>query len=259
MLDDARGDQPAHVAASGSARWSAARRTATPALLAKITSNIDVISGGRLDWGIGAGWYEHEFNGYGYEFPAAKDRIGDAARDRRDREGDVDASPTSTYEGKYFQLQGAQCDPKPVQQPHPPIWIGGGGEQLTLRVVARHADRSNFGGKPHEFAHKCEVLKGHCKAVGRDYDEIAQDVVARGVHPRDRAGDRRRRHRSRSGASRSSRGAPATSSARRSRCAEKIQTYVDLGCTGFVPWCSRLPRDRVAAPASPRRSFPNFR
>ena len=80
--------------------------------------------------------------------------------------------PDTHYDGKFFQLHGAQCDPKPVQQPHPPIWIGGGGEQLTLRVVARHADRSNFGGKPDEFAHKTEVLQEHCKAVGRDYDEI---------------------------------------------------------------------------------------
>src|SRR6185503_6884133 len=80
--------------------------------------------------------------------------------------------PDTTYDGRYYQLAGAQCDPKPVQQPHPPIWIGGGGEQLTLRVVARHADKSNFGGKPDEWAHKREVLQRHCKDVGRDEDEI---------------------------------------------------------------------------------------
>ena len=84
------------------------------------------------------------------------------------------SEPDATYEGRFFSVDGAQCDPKPLQAPHPPILIGGGGEQLTLRVVARHADRSNFGGKPHEFAHKCEVLKGHCDAVGRDYDEITK-------------------------------------------------------------------------------------
>ena len=80
------------------------------------------------------------------------------------------SEPDTTYAGRFFSMDGAKCDPKPVQTPHPPILIGG--EQLTLRVVARHADRSNFGGKPHEFVHKCEVLKGHCAAVGRDYDEI---------------------------------------------------------------------------------------
>lgn len=73
---------------------------------------------------------------------------------------------------RHFQLDGAQCDPKPVQQPHPQILIGGGGEQLTLRVAARLADASNFGGKPHEFKAKTEVLKQHCADVGRDYDDI---------------------------------------------------------------------------------------
>ena len=77
-----------------------------------------------------------------------------------------------SYEGRHFQLAGAQCDPKPVQSPRPQVLIGGGGEQLTLRVVARLADESNFGGKPHEFAHKCDVLRRHCANIGRDYDEI---------------------------------------------------------------------------------------
>src|SRR4051812_7870631 len=119
----------------------------SPGLLAKITSNVDVISGGRLDWGIGAGWYEHEYRGYGYEFEPPKVRIGRL----RETVGIVRSmwtEPDTTYDGRYYKLQGAQCDPKPLQQPHPPIWIGGSGEQLTLRVVARLADRSNFGGNP---------------------------------------------------------------------------------------------------------------
>jgi alkanesulfonate monooxygenase SsuD/methylene tetrahydromethanopterin reductase-like flavin-dependent oxidoreductase (luciferase family) len=146
----------------------------------------------------------------------------------------------TTYDGRHFQLKGAQCDPKPVQQPHPPIWIGGGGEQLTLRVVARHADRSNFGGKPDEFAHKCEVLKGHCAAVGRDYDEIAktwspevfireteQEILDAGT--------------------RSFWGEPFESwragnlVGTPEQVAEKISTYIGLGCTGFIPWCSDYP------------------
>ncbi len=142
-----------------------------PSLLAKITSNIDVMSGGRLDWGIGAGWYEHEYTGYGFPFPAPKDRIG-MLRECVEIVKSMWSQPSTTYNGKYYQLDGAQCDPKPLQQPHPPIWIGGGGEQLTLRVVAKYADCSNFGGTPEQFAHKCEVLKNHCNAVGRDYDEI---------------------------------------------------------------------------------------
>ena len=142
-----------------------------PSLLAKITSTVDVISGGRLDWGIGAGWYENEYRGYGYEFPAAKDRIG-MLRETVEIVRSMWTNPETTYDGQHYQLRRANCDPKPVQTPHPPIWIGGGGEQLTLRVVARYADCSNFGGKPDEFARKREILKGHCASVGRDFDEI---------------------------------------------------------------------------------------
>ncbi|HVM40750.1 MAG TPA: LLM class F420-dependent oxidoreductase [Acidimicrobiia bacterium] len=142
-----------------------------PGLLAKITSNVDVISGGRLEWGIGAGWYENEFRGYGYDFPPAADRIR-MLEEAVEIVKSMWSESETTYEGRYYQLERANCDPKPVQQPHPPIWIGGGGEQMTLRVVAKHADCSNWGGKPHEWAHKAEVLKGHCADVGRDYDEI---------------------------------------------------------------------------------------
>ena len=142
-----------------------------PALLAKITSTLDVISGGRLDWGIGAGWYENEFRSYGYQFPVPKDRIG-MLRETVEIVKMMWTQEEATFEGKYFQTSRANCDPKPLQNPHPPIWIGGGGEQLTLRVVAQHADYSNFGGSPEDFARKVEILKGHCLSVGRDADEI---------------------------------------------------------------------------------------
>jgi len=122
-----------------------------PALLAKITSTLDVISGGRLDWGIGAGWYENEFRSYGYQFPVPKDRIG-MLRETVEIVKMMWSQEEATYEGKYYQTSRANCDPKPLQNPHPPIWIGGGGEQLTLRVVAQHADYSNFGGSPEDFA-----------------------------------------------------------------------------------------------------------
>jgi F420-dependent oxidoreductase-like protein len=210
-----------------------------PGLLAKITSNIDVISGGRLDLGIGAGWYEHEYKAYGYGFPPAADRIR-MLRETVEIVKSMWSEPDTTYEGRFFSMDGAQCDPKPVQSPHPPILIGGGGEQLTLRVVARHADRSNFGGKPHEFAHKCEVLQGHCQAVGRDYDEIMktwspevfireteQEIVDAG--------------------SRSFWGEPFDSWSEGNlvgtpeQVCEKIRTYVDLGCEGFMPWVSDYP------------------
>src|SRR5690606_38691825 len=142
-----------------------------PALLAKITSNVDVMSGGRLDWGIGAGWYENEYRAYGYDFPKPKDRIGMLA-ETVEIVRSMWTERETTYSGKYYEIKRAQCDPKPIQQPHLPIWIGVGGEQLTLRIVARHADCSNFGGSLEQWAHKRDVLREHCAAVGRDPDEI---------------------------------------------------------------------------------------
>ena len=211
----------------------------TPSLLAKITSNIDVISGGRLIWGIGAGWYEHEFKGYGYPFLKASDRIR-VLRETVEIVKAMWTEPDVTYDGKHFQLDGAQCDPKPLQQPHPQILIGGGGEQLTLRVVARLADASNFGGKPHEFKHKIEVLQQHCKDVGRDYDEI-QKTMSGEIFLRESESEVK------AAGTRSIIGEPVDSWTEGNlvgtpdQVAEKIQTYIGMGATGFYPWCSDYP------------------
>ncbi len=211
-----------------------------PSLLAKITSTVDVISGGRLDWGIGAGWYDHEYRGYGYDFGDAKERLG-MLRECVEIVKAMWSEPETSYQGRYYTLDGAHCDPKPLQQPHPPILIGGGGEKVTLRIVARHADRSNFGGTPAQFAAKCEVLKGHCAAVGRDYDEItktiAGDVFIRETEAEVRAD------------ARPSWGQPFDTWAAANlvgtpgQVAERVQAYVDLGCGGFIPWCADYPLD----------------
>ena len=211
-----------------------------PALLAKMTSTVDVMSGGRLEWGIGAGWYAGEFAGYGYEFPEPRHRIammGEAVEIVRS----MWTQPDTTYEGRYYRLEGAQCDPKPLQRPHPPVWIGGGGEQLTLRVVARHADRANFGGNPDEWAHKAEVLKGHCKAVGRDYDEIAKTWSPEVLVREDEA--ELRRVARPSGGQSFERWQYGNMVGTPEQVAEKVAAYVDLGCTGFVPWCADYPSD----------------
>jgi F420-dependent oxidoreductase-like protein len=210
-----------------------------PAVLAKITSNIDVISGGRLDWGIGAGWYENEYRGYGFDFPKPKDRIG-----MLDETVQIVRSmwtePETTFSGSYYELRRAHCDPKPLQQPTPPIWIGGGGEQLTLRVVAKYADCSNFGGPPETWARKRDVLRGHCGALGRDADEIrmtwSPEVFIRRTEAEvDAAG------------SRAVWGQPVDEWRANNlvgtveQVVEKIRSYIDLGCRGFVPWCSDYP------------------
>lgn len=144
-----------------------------PAYLAKAATSIDQISGGRVEMGIGAGWYEAEFLGYGYPFekPSVRiGRLGEAVEimQRLWTEDVVD------YTGEHYQLQGAICRPKPAQKPHIPLWIAGGGEQLTLRVVAERGDYANFGQTVAEFEHKSSVLAEHCASVGRDFDEIVR-------------------------------------------------------------------------------------
>ena len=227
-----------------------------PALLAKITSTVDVISGGRLDWGIGAGWYENEYRSYGYDFPEPKDRIA-MLRETVEIVKSMWSEPETTYRGQHYEAIRANCDPKPLQAPHPPIWIGGGGEQLTLRVVARHADCSNFGGNPAEFAHKCEVLKSHCASVGRDYDEIRKtwspEVFVRETEAEIVAAGSRSLRNEPFDAWRAGNlvGTP-------DEVAEKIRNYVALGCTGFIPWNADYP-DTQTLERVARNVIPEFR
>lgn len=210
-----------------------------PALLAKITSTLDVISGGRLEWGIGAGWYENECRGYGYEMPAPRVRIG-MLRESVEIVRSMWVESETTYSGEYYQTHRANCDPKPLQSPHPPIWIGGGGEQLTLRVVAQFADWSNFGGTPDEFKRKRDVLRQHCEKVGRDEGEIRKSWSPE-ILIRENESDLRALQRT--GVRRESydewRAANLIGS--RVEVAEKISLYRELGCTGFIPWCVDYP------------------
>jgi F420-dependent oxidoreductase-like protein len=227
-----------------------------PGLLAKITSTVDVISGGRLDWGIGAGWYENEYRGYGYEFKKPSDRIG-MLRETVEIVKSMWTNAETTYDGKYYKMERANCDPKPLQQPTPPVWIGGGGEKVTLRVVAEHADVSNFGSSVEEFVRKREILKGHCAAIGRD-EETIRKTVSSEVFIREtekeiiEAG------------SRSLWGEPAESWRAKAlvgtpeQVSEKIQRYLDAGCTGFVPWCPDYPSTETLELFA-RHVMPNFR
>ena len=143
-----------------------------PAVLAKIAATVDVISNGRLDFGIGAGWneYEHASMGIPLYKPGERIRRLDEACEVIKR---LFTEPTVDFDGRYYQLKEARSEPKPVQKPYPPFVIGGGGEQLTLRVVARHADIWNYtGDSVDEFRHKVDVLREHCAEIGRDPGEI---------------------------------------------------------------------------------------
>jgi F420-dependent oxidoreductase-like protein len=227
-----------------------------PGLLAKITSTVDVISGGRLDWGIGAGWYENEYKGYGYEFAKPSDRIG-MLRETVEIVKSMWTQPETSYDGKFYKMSRAHCDPKPLQQPTPPVWIGGGGEQLTLRVVAEHADVSNFGSSLEEFVKKREILKGHCAAVGRDEDTIRKTISSE-VFIRENEKDIE------AAGSKNPWGLPADQWREKAlvgtpdQVSEKIQKYLDAGCTGFVPWCPDYPNTETIELFA-KKVIPNFR
>jgi alkanesulfonate monooxygenase SsuD/methylene tetrahydromethanopterin reductase-like flavin-dependent oxidoreductase (luciferase family) len=143
-----------------------------PALLAKMAATLQQLSGGRFVMGIGAGWKEDEYRAYGYPFPKASVRIAQLAEVVQICRAMWDPNQeTATFRGQYYQIEGAVCNPKPV--PPPPVMIGGGGEKLTLRVVAQYADWWNLVGNPPEsYAHKISVLERHCADVGRDPAEI---------------------------------------------------------------------------------------
>lgn len=210
-----------------------------PTLLAKITSTLDVISGGRLDWGIGAGWYENECRGYGYAFPTPKERIG-MLREAVEIVKSMWTEKETTYSGIYYQAHRANCDPKPLQHPRPPIWIGGGGEQLTLRVVAQHADWSNFGGKPDEFMHKRDVLKQHCEKVGRDESTIRKSWSPE-IAIRESEGELRALQRTSVRRESYEDWKAGNLIGSRAEVTDKIGVYMGMGCTGFIPWCVDYP------------------
>ncbi|MDQ3856072.1 MAG: LLM class F420-dependent oxidoreductase [Chloroflexota bacterium] len=147
-----------------------------PAVLANMAATVDVISNGRLDFGLGAGWNEYEHTSMGIPLYAPGERIrrfGEACEIARR----LFTEPTVDFDGRYYQLKEARCEPKPVQKPYPPFVLGGSGEQLTLRIVAQYAAIWNFAGGPVEtFVHKQEVLARHCQEVGRDPGEIVHSV-----------------------------------------------------------------------------------
>jgi F420-dependent oxidoreductase-like protein len=147
-----------------------------PAYLAKVASTVDVMSHGRLICGLGAGWYEHEWRAYGYGFPDLPDRMR-AFREAVEIVIRMWTEEEATFHGKYHTIDGAINEPKGVQRPHIPLWLGGGGEQVTLKLVAKWADGSNFGGgNPDQVRQKMAVLKNHCDEVGRNFDTITRST-----------------------------------------------------------------------------------
>lgn len=146
-----------------------------PVYLAKVAATTDMISGGRVQMGIGGGWYEHEWRAYGYGFPPAGVRLArldEGVQIMRDawRDGKV------SFAGKQYQVDGAIVAPKPLQENGIPLWIAGGGEKVTLKIAAKYAQYTNFTSEPDGFAHKSQVLAEHCREVGTDFDAIVRSA-----------------------------------------------------------------------------------
>lgn len=213
-------------------------------LLAKQAACVDVFSGGRLILGLGAGWYHQEYGAYGYPYPSDRERLAILEETvtvipRLWSEESVD------YDGAHVRLAGAYCDPKPLRTPRPPIWIGGGGEKVTLRIAARHADATNWQVDLERFVRKSRILAEHCEAVGRDPATIvrthgpdcrlfdAEADTARWLASPD--GGDLWDHRDPQGYARDNLvGTPE-------QVAEKVQAFVDAGCRAFVIWCRDAP------------------
>ncbi|MCR5980603.1 TIGR03560 family F420-dependent LLM class oxidoreductase [Gordonia jinghuaiqii] len=143
-----------------------------PMYLAKVAATADLISGGRVQMGIGGGWYEHEWRAYGYGFPSAGERLA-----RLDEGVQIMKQAwekgRASFDGKHYTVDDAICAPRPTAGKLP-LWIAGGGEKKTLRIAAKYADYTNFDGTPDGFAHKSSVLQQHCADLGRDYDSIVR-------------------------------------------------------------------------------------
>ena len=210
-----------------------------PAILAKMAASLDVISKGRLELGMGAGWYEPEYHAYNIPYPRTYARI----RELREAVAlirKIWMEDKTTFQGKYYAVKDLVLDPKPVQKPHPRIWIGGFGEKFLLRTVAKLADGYILrrGATLEEWIHKMDVLKEHCKVVGRDFAEIRRAWVGpvfigktreealfklrTQTHPF-RSRDKTPEH----FAEESVVGTPA-------ECAQNMRKYIDAGATDFI-------------------------
>ncbi len=213
-----------------------------PALLAKMAATLDVASGGRLDLGVGAGWYEHEYRAYGFPFERAADRVGRLG-ESIDLVRQLWTGDQVTFRGKYYQAVDAYCRPRPLQRPNPPIWVGGGGERRTLLVVARHADAWNLSSASvDEFRAKSSLLDARCRQIGRDPTEIRRSVeqdcvVVASEEELDSVAEKYRHRTGWTETDLMARHLVGTPSA----VARRIEAYIEAGVEDFALWFSDAP------------------
>jgi F420-dependent oxidoreductase-like protein len=203
-----------------------------PALLAKIASTVDLASHGRLYVGLGAGWYEHEWRAYGYGFPDIPERLA-RLREATEIVHRMWTEQYPQYHGKYYWIDRPINEPTGVQKPHPPLWIGGSGEKVTLKLVARFGDACNIGGDVATVRHKLEVLKRHCDDVGRDYDEIIKSN-SQAVHLVESEATAEQETAQARGQKSFEEYAAGTIVGTPEMVRERLQTYVDAGIDYFI-------------------------
>jgi len=205
-----------------------------PALLAKMAATLDVITGGRVIVGLGSGWFESEFTGYGLPFPPLKDRL-----EQLDETATIltklwtETQPT--FAGRHYRLDATYCEPKPVRRPYPPILIGGGGEKVLLRLAARHADIwNNLAVHQTDLGAKIAKLREHCAAVGRDPAEIRVSQQCLVVIGENEADARAKSEKAAIYGGHMGAGGPLGIAGTAEQCIAKIEAHVALGCTMFV-------------------------
>ena len=146
-----------------------------PAYLTKVASTIDSMSGGRLEFAIGAGWYDQEYKAYGYDYPTAGVRLK-MLEEALQIYIAMNTKDKASFNGEYYSINNAINQPKPLQKPYPPLWVCGGGEKVTLKLLAKYGDYGNWDVDVDGFISKSEILKNHCEQQNRDYSEIKKTL-----------------------------------------------------------------------------------
>lgn len=229
-----------------------------PAVLAKMASTLDVISHGRLEFGIGAGWAGTEHVAYGIPFDKPEIRVA-KLKETIKIVKKMWTEDKASFEGKYYTIKDAVNNPKPIQKPHPPIWIGGGGEKLTLKVTAELADGCNFISlSPEEYRHKLEVLKAHCSKADRNVDEIQKSWQGRVLMARDDAELRDKFRKLRILPQDFDRAASSNIMGTPEQCVDKIAQYVDVGVTCFMLSFPEVTKNLGCLEAFSEKIIPRF-
>lgn len=206
-----------------------------PALLAKMASTLDQISNGRVIVGLGCGWFQMEFQGYGYPFPPLRQRL-EQLEEALVLMKQLWREPQVHFNGKHFRADAAYCEPKPVQKPHPPLLVGGGGERVLLHLAAAHADIwNNLAVNQNELGRKVERLRAHCAEVGRPWDSITVSQQCLVVIGTDEADARAKLEKAQTiyGGHMGMAG-PLTLAGTAERIVDRIRAHLELGCTMFV-------------------------